>query len=379
MNKKIMVVAGEASADLHASSLVHHLKKLNPEIGVYGIGGENLKKAGADIWFDFSKTGVVGIWEVIPKLKLFLSARQKLLQSLDKENPDLVLLLDLPDFNLNLAKKIKQKRPSQKIVYYISPQVWAWRRGRVRTIKKYIDLMLVIFPFEAEFYQEALVPVKFVGHPLLERVQPSKEREILRKELGVGSEEFLLAFLPGSRKEELAIYLPSSLSALERLQAEFPLKIILARAPTLNEEMINSYLKKSRAKIEIISDKIYDLLFAGDLGLIGSGTATLESALAGLPMIILARTRWLNYFLARPFIHTKFYGLPNLIAEKKIAPELVMRKVNPQEIYFELKKLLISSGLREEMRFQLLKIRKLLGTKKASEQAGKAIMELLEF
>lgn len=377
MSGKILVVAGEASADLHASAVVKRLKKQEPEIDVYGVGGKHLKEAGARIWFDFSSIGVVGVWEVLPKLKYFLDARKQLLESIEKEKPDLVLLLDLPDFNLSLAKKIKEINPSQKIVYYISPQIWAWRRWRVRAVKKYIDLMLVIFPFEVEFYQSAGVPVKFVGHPLLERIHPSQSREELRKKFQVGTKQILLAFLPGSRKEELRLYLPRSLPALERLKKEFGIKIILARAPTLEQEFLEKYLSHYPEILEIISGEVYDLLFASDLALVGSGTATLETALAGVPMVILARTSWLNYLLVRPLVHTPFYGLPNLIAGKEIAVELVMGAVNSRRIYQELSRFLLSSEQREQAKKELEQIQNKLGEKKASQEVAEQILSLL--
>ncbi len=377
MPKKILVVAGEASADLHASAVVKKLKEQEPEIDVYGVGGKYLKEAGARIWFDFSSVGVVGVWEVVPKLKYFLDARKQLLESIEKEKPALVLLLDLPDFNLSLAKKIKKINPGQKIVYYISPQIWAWRRWRVKQVKKYIDLMLVIFPFEVEFYQSAGVPVKFVGHPLLERIYPSQSREELRKKFQVGSEQFLLAFLPGSRGEEIKLYLPGSLPALAKLKKEFRLKIILAQAPTISRTLLEKYLKDFPGMVEIISRGVYDLLFASDLALVGSGTATLETALAGVPMVILARTRWLNYFLVRPLVHTPFYGLPNLIAGREIVPELVMGQVNPKRIYQELANLLVSSEKRKQTQKELEQIRKKLGEKVASEEVAEEILSQL--
>ncbi len=372
-----MIVAGEASADLHAAALVAKLKQLDPALEVYGVGGERLKQEGAKIWFDFSRMGVVGILEVFPKLKYFLAARKRLAQSIATEKPALVILLDLPDFNLSLAKKIKARHPSSKIVYSISPQVWAWRRGRVKTIKKYIDRMLVIFPFEKTFYEDAGVPVNFVGHPLVERMKAGNSREQLRKDFGMKPDQFLLAFLPGSRREELRLYMPPALAALEKLQKEYPLRVLMALAPTLKEELARSYLNRSQAKVELVSGKTYDLLFAADLGLIGSGTATLEAALAGLPMVILARSSWINYFLARPFVHAEFYGLPNLVAQKAIAPELYMWQGTPERIYRELKKLLDSAALRDQARAELELIKKNLGEKEASKEAASIIMELI--
>ncbi len=374
---KILVVAGEASADLHASAVVRELLTANSDIEVYGVGGKHLQQVGAKIWFDFSQTGVVGVWEVIPKLRYFLKARSQLIKSIETEKPDLVLLLDLPDFNLSLAKKIKKLNPHQKIVYYISPQIWAWREGRVKLVKKYIDLMLVIFPFEVEFYQKAGVKVKFVGHPLVERVKPSLARDEVRKKLGIKPDELALLFLPGSRKEEINIYLPRSLPALAKLSKEFPLKTILVKAPTLSQEFLLDKLGEYKDIVQIVSGNIYDFLFAGDLALVGSGTATLECALAQLPMVILARTSLLNYLLVRPLVHTRYFGLPNLIAKKEIVPELYMWKVNPQKIYEELKNILNSEEKKKAIKNELARIKKVLGEKNASKEVAGELLNLL--
>lgn len=377
MSPKIMIVAGEASADLHASTLVSKLKELLPELQVYGVGGEKLRAAGANIWFDFSQVSIVGVLEAVPKLKFFLDAFLKLIGSIKTEKPDLVLLLDLPDFNLKLARVIRCRCPGQKMAYYISPQVWAWRKYRIRAIKKCMDLMLVILPFEVLLYEKAGARVRFVGHPLTQIVKPSKDREQLRQEFGIGPDELAVAFLPGSRKSELSLLVPASLSALAKLQKEFPLKVFFARAPTLPEELVKKYLAARPAQVEIVSGRTYDLLFASDLGLLGSGTATLEAALADLPMLILGRLTWLNYLLVRPLAYITTVGLPNLIAQKPIVPELIMSAVNPERIYIELKKLITSQEHRERIKADLRKVAATLGEKNANQEAALAIAELI--
>jgi lipid-A-disaccharide synthase len=378
MPPKIMIVAGEASADLHASTLVNSLRGIDPEIEIYGVGSEKLKQAGARVLYDFSRVSVVGVLEAVPKIKFFLDARDQLTESVAAEKPGLVVLLDLPDFNLSLAKKIKQKFPAQKIVYYISPQVWAWRKGRVNTIKKYIDLMLVILPFEKKFYEDAGVPVKFVGHPLIQVVKPTKPREQLRKELGIAPDEIMLAFLPGSRREELGHYAAPAFTAFKKLQVEFPLKIFLALAPTLKEKLVDGYLEQHPAKVEIVRDRTYDILFASDLGLLGSGTATLETALAELPMVILGRLKKLNYWLVKPFTYVNRVGLPNFIAGRDVVPELIMGECNPERIYEEIKKLITEHDYRKQMKAELAKIREQLGAKDANAEAAAEIMKMLK-
>jgi len=373
-----MIVAGEASADLHASNLIRELKKLEPEVEIYGVGGEKMKEAGANILFDFTRVSVVGILEAVPKLKYFWDVRNRLLESIALEKPDLIVLMDLPGFNLHLSRKIKERYPGQKVVYYISPQVWAWRTSRVKKIKKHVDLMLAILPFEENFYQKHGVPVKFVGHPLMQVVKPSKSREELRKEFGVGPDEIMLAFLPGSRKVELNHYVPPSLKALARLKKEFPLKVFFAQAPTIKREFIEQYRSRYPMDLEIVSGRTYDLLFASDLGLLGSGTATLEATLAELPMLIMGKMLWINLFLVLIFIRVLTIGLPNLIAGKRIVPELLMTQANSYTITRVLKKIITDKEYRERMKSELAKIHAGFGDRNASQAAAQEIMKMLK-
>jgi lipid-A-disaccharide synthase len=314
----------------------------------------------------------------VPKLKFYWDARNRLLESIVLEKPDLIVLMDLPGFNLHLARKIKERHPGQKIVYYISPQVWAWATHRVKRIKKYVDLMLAILPFEEQFYQSHGVPVKFVGHPLMEVVKPSKSREELRKEFGVGQDEIMLAFLPGSRNVELGHYVPPSFKAFGRLKKEFPLKVFFAQAPTIKREQIEQYVARFPVDLEIVSGRTYDLLFAADLGLLGSGTATLEATLAELPMLIMGRIRWINVLILLVFIRVFKVGLPNLIAGKKIVPELLMTQVNSYTIARALKKIITDKEYREQMKLDLVKVHAEFGKQNASEVAAREIVKALK-
>jgi lipid-A-disaccharide synthase len=377
MPHKILIVAGEASADLHASNLVREMRKVEPAVQFYGAGSEKLKQAGADIWLDLSPHSVVGILEVIPEVGFFIGAMIKLLKSIRTEKPDLVVLMDLPGFNLIFVRFIKHYFPDQRVVYYISPQIWAWRRGRVKIIKRCVDEMLVILPFEESFYQGQDVPARFVGHPLVKIVKPGKDRESLRREFGIAPDETMLAFLPGSRKVELAHYFKPALEGFAKLSREFKLRIFYAQAPSISRELVDSYLKDSPVRVEVVANRTYDLLFAADLGLVGSGTATLEAALAELPMVILGKLSKLSYYLVRPFVYISTVGLPNLVAGKMIVPELLMDEVNGEKIYEELKKLVASPEARAGMKTELQKLRNALGEKDANAEAAQAILALL--
>jgi len=369
---KILVVAGEASADRHAASLIEHWRQLAPGLEVYGVGGQHLRQAGARLFFDFTQVGVVGILEVIPNLARFYRAYRQLLDSINHENPDLVLLLDLPDFNLIFAGRVKAKHPHLPILYYISPQVWAWRQGRVKKIKRRINKMLVLFPFEGDFYRRHGVDVEFVGHPLKDQAKPSAGQAELRQRFGVAAASPVVTLLPGSRTEELRLYLPIVQEVVIALLAKHPgISFLIAAAPTIPRETLASAWPAS-LPVKIIAGATYDALFAADLALVASGTATLETALLGVPMVIMGKTSWPNYLMARPFVSVPFYGLPNLLAGKEIVPELIMWRCNPARVTAEAEAILSNPARQAAIRRDLARLRETLGPDGASARAAAA-------
>ncbi len=376
---KILIVAGEASADLHGAALVEHLQRLRPGIEVYGVGGKELVRVGAHILHEFSEAGVVGIGEIIPRLSEFYRVHKQLVKGIKQEKPDLVLLLDLPDFNLYLAKKIKAQNPCQPILYYISPQVWAWRRGRVKLIKRRIDKMLVIFPFEEKFYKGEGVSVEFVGHPLSDRVRASASLEELRRGFDLDDATRVIALLPGSRPEENKLYIPAMTGALAMLLEYDPgIRFLVAVAPTVSADKIQAGFMRFADKVRLIQAATYDVLAASDLAVVASGTATLETALLGIPMIILVRTSMFNYILARPLVKVNRYGLPNLIAGDDIVPELVMRKANPDNIFHEAKGILEDQLRYQQMKKDLGKVRDAVSMPDTSRKAAEAVISFLD-
>ena len=369
---KLLVVAGEASADRHAASLIEHWRKLAPGLEVYGAGGRHLRQAGARLLFDFTQLGVVGILEVIPNLARFYQAYRQLLDSIHRENPNLVLLLDLPDFNLFFAGRVKAKHPNLPILYYISPQVWAWRKGRVKKIQRRINKMLVLFPFEKDYYRRFGVDVEFVGHPLKDQAKPSAGQTELRQRFGVADAAPVVALLPGSRSEELRLYLPVMKQAALALQARHPkIAFLAAAAPTVRRETLASAFPAS-LPVKIVEGATYDALFAADLALVASGTATLETALLGIPMVILGKTSWPNFLMARPFVSVPFYGLPNLLAGKEIVPELIMWNCNPARVTAEAESILGNPDRQADIRKDLAQLRETLGPDDASARAAAA-------
>lgn len=376
---RILVVAGEASADLHAAALVERLKDLRPGVEVFGVGGRELKRVGARILHDFSEVGVVGIAEVLPVLAEFWRVHRQLVRAARDEKPDLVLLLDLPDFNLYLAKKIRAQNPAQRILYYISPQVWAWRKGRVKLIRERIDRMLVIFPFEVDFYEKEGVQVEFVGHPLSDRVRQSAPRDELRKKFGLDEAHRVIALLPGSRREENKLYVPEMAGAVRMFLEHDPdMRFLVAVAPTAPLERIESGFRKFGDRVRLIRGETYDVVAASDFAIVASGTATLETALLGVPMIMLGRTSLLNYFIAKPFIKAKRFGLPNFIAGRDIVPELFMSQVNARNIFQKSIEILEDKSRYEKMRKDLGEVKKAVTVENASMKAAEAVLKFLD-
>jgi lipid-A-disaccharide synthase len=372
----IMVVAGEASADAHAAAMVSELKKLRPGLRVYGVGGAALRAQGADLILDLRRVGVVGISEVLPELKRFYGAYRALARSVAERNPRGVVLLDLPDFNLLLAKKIRKVRPDTAIIYYISPQLWAWRPGRVKKIAARVDAMLTLFPFEPEFYRERApgFDVEFVGHPVRDSARPSGSAAELRREFGVEGADPVIALLPGSRRAEVETYLPVMAEALERVrQRRKNAAFLLALAPTLDEGLVRRNLKGGGNVVRIVAGRACDVLGAADLALVASGTATLEAAVAGTPMIVLGAVSWFTYALVKPIALVRNCSLPNVVAGRAIVPELIQREMNPERLVRAMDELLDSPGLRARMREELAKVRDALGEGGASRRAAEAI------
>lgn len=370
----IMIVAGEASADAHAAALISELRKLRPGLEVYGLGGQALKAEGAELFLDFSRVGVVGLTEILPELKRFYQAYRALVKSIPERQPRGVILLDLPDFNLYLAKRIKKLRPETKIIYYISPQVWGWRPGRVKKIAKRADAMLVLFPFEKEIYQRAGMDVEFVGHPLGERVKTSAAREQLREELGVAGSRPVIALLPGSRKAEIEICLPIIAKFVLKLSGKRPeTRFLLARAPTVDANMVRGLLGEAETMVTVMGERTWDVLGASDLAVVASGTATLETAILGVPMVVIGAVSRISYHIIKPLTLVDLYSLPNVISGREVVPELIQYDLTPQSLLEKVENMLDHPEVTEKMKAELSAVRKALGPKGASRRAALAV------
>ena len=375
--RKVMIVAGEASGDLHGGNLIREMQRIDPDLSFYGVGGVRMKAAGGKLLADAADTAVVGLTEGVFKLGTILRIMHRLKTSLRKERPDLLILIDYPDFNLPLARVAR--RLGLKVLYYISPQVWAWRKGRIDTIKKSVDRMAVILPFEEQFYREAGVNVTFVGHPLLDEVRKKYPRTEAMKRFGLKDEAITVGILPGSRRSEVERLLPEMLKACRILTEKLsPLQFVLPLAGTLDPEFVRDILRQFPVPVNVIRDEIYDVIAVSDVAIVASGTATLETALLETPMVVVYKVSAPSYAIGRRFVSVDHIGLVNIIAGRTIVPELIQGEANPERIASEVRELIVRRGQVREVKAALAEIRGKLGTPGASQRTARIACDMLD-
>lgn len=369
--KRIMIVTGEASGDMHGANLVKAMQVLQPELSVCGMGGEALVAQGMEPLYDAAKLAVVGLWEVFGHLGDILAAKRILRQHLENDRPGLLILIDLPDFNLMLAREAKKL--GVPVFYYISPQVWAWRSGRVKKVKRLVDRMAVILPFEKDFYHQRGVEVDFVGHPLLDVVKVKNNRKEFLADHGLaGGDRKIVGLLPGSRRKELSSMLPVFIAAAKLMEKKLgPTLFLLPVAPTLTEaDLVDCGLADCGLDIRIIRGERYELMASCDAVMAASGTVTLELAILKVPMVVAYRVSPISYFLGRRFIKVKFASLINLIANRKIVAELLQENATPDKISAELLRLLFDGEACRSMKEELAEVVGRLGEPGASRRAA---------
>ena len=377
----MVIVAGEASADLHGSNLVKAMRRMDPGIVFWGIGGEKMGQAGVKILFSSSEMAVVGLTEVLCRLHIIVRASAKLKSILKKRRPDLLILIDYPDFNIHIASTAK--RFQVPVLYYISPQVWAWRRGRVRKIARRIDRMAVILSFEEAFYRQNGVKVDYVGHPLLDAFE-ARTRDPQCEIEGFGSSTSdshypVVGLLPGSRKEEVRNLLPVMVEAAEILGRRYPdIRCLLPLASTIEPEFIQPFIGKSSLNIRVIRESIHEVLSICDIALVASGTVTLETAIMGVPMIIVYKVSPVTYWFGRMVVKVPYIGLVNLVAGEEVAPELIQDEVTPDRLAREALNILMDADIRDNMKIKLKGIKAGLGRGGASERTASIAMEMMK-
>ncbi|QBQ56044.1 lipid-A-disaccharide synthase [Nitrosococcus wardiae] len=327
----VAIVAGEASGDQHGAYLIREVKKIVPQVRFCGIAGPRMRAVGAEVLFDSSQLAVVGLVEVLSQFKEIYRTLQKMRRFLEEKRPDLLILVDYPEFNLRLAKTAKAL--GIKVLYYISPQIWAWRQHRVHQIRHLVDMMAVVLPFEAPFYKQAGVPVCFVGHPLRDEVKSPLSRDEAVAEFGFDPHRKTLGLLPGSRRSEIKRLLPVLLDAAEQIYLQEPeIQYLLPLATTLDEADLAPYLKRHRLPLKIIPNRSYDVMVACDAMVVASGTVTLEAALMGVPLVVIYKMKPLSYWIGRLLIRVNHIALCNIIAGEGIAPELIQQEASPEQI-----------------------------------------------
>lgn len=385
-SKFVVIVAGEASADLHGSNLVNAMKCLDPGIVFWGIGGQKMERAGVKILVSASDMAVVGVTEVLSRLHTIVKAARKLKALLKSNPPNLLILIDYPEFNLYIARIAK--RFQVPVLYYISPQVWAWRRGRTRKIARRVDRMAVILPFEKEFYKKRGMQVDYVGHPVLDcGAAPGHHGDnsvfkATRTGDGRSAESGIkcpvIGLLPGSRKEEIRNLLPVMVDAADILRRRYgSVRCILPLAHTIDPGFVQSFIRDSSVDINVSQDGVYEAMDGCDVALVTSGTATLETAIIGIPMVIVYRVSRVSYWVGKNVIKVPFIGLVNLVAGEKIVTELIQDKAVPERLADEALRILENDAVRESMKKKLSAVRESLGRGGASERTARIALEMM--
>jgi lipid-A-disaccharide synthase len=372
--KRIMVIAGEASGDLHASRLVSEIGRALPNVRFAGVGGSGMRRAGVDLIFDNREIAVTGFSEVLSKAMAILKAFRAVKETLKRFRPDLIILLDFPDFNLRVGKMARKM--GIPVFYYISPQVWAWRKARIGKIQELVEKIMVILPFEASLYGAKGV---FVGHPLLDVVGPSMTPEAARKKFEFNEESLLITLLPGSRRNEVRQLLPVFVEAARLIREEVPgVQFALPLASTIKEEEVLPMIQDADVPIRLIKDGAYDALSLSSFAVVASGTATLEAAVLGVPMLIVYKMTRLSFLLAKWLVRVPHIGLINMVAGKRIVPEVIQDKVTPERIMEETLGFIRDRERSDRVVRDLKEAVSRLGSPGASARAANVVLKFLK-
>jgi lipid-A-disaccharide synthase len=374
---RVMISCGEPSGDLYAGALAAEILKLAPDTAISGFGSERLRAAGASLLRDFRGVSVTGLTEALRVLPRSWQNYRALVRAAAEDPPDVFVPIDFPDFNFFLARALHAR--GIPIVYYISPQLWAWRRGRVKTMKRVADRVLVIFPFEQAFYEEAGVPVTFVGHPLLELTAPPISRETLLREHGLDPARPVVAMLPGSRRNELRTILPDLVQAAGIIARTVPpVQFVIARAPHLDDAFFAPVADwPSHASRPAVLEGVTDAVLAGaDVAVVASGTVTIQAALHGCPMVVVYRVAPLTYHLGKPLLHVDTYAMANLVAGRRVVPELIQDAFTPESAAAEALRVLTDPAYAARVKADLSEVRAKLGAPGASRRAAEAVLSV---
>ena len=374
-NNKLMIITGEVSGDLIGASLIKELKSLNPDLNISGIGGDLMKDAGMNLIYHTDQMAFLGFVEVIKHLPFIHSVQKKLLNIIQAEKINCVVLIDYPGFNLSLAKKLK--RLGIRVIYYVSPQIWAWAKGRVKKVKKFVNKMLVVFPFEVDFYKKENVDVKYVGHPLVERIKRHKflTKEELYSKFNLENDKEILLVLPGSRKQEVKEIFPEVIKAAKVLATKFNLQVVVARSKNIDKNLLSEL--SNSAKFTTVADYNYELMKYSRFGIIKSGTSTLEAGFFALPMLVVYKTSPLTFLIGKRLVKLDRIGMVNILLNEMVVPELIQSAADSKNIIETASKILTNDLAFNKMKLKLEKVQELLGDEGASKKAAHSILEIL--
>ncbi|MBT4483543.1 MAG: lipid-A-disaccharide synthase [Candidatus Latescibacteria bacterium] len=372
--KRVFLIAGESSGDLHGSSLMRSMRSRIPEIEFRGIGGSRMVDEGLHTVRHVREMNFMGIAEVIRHIPFIRQTMKELEELIDSWHPDLVILIDYPGFNLKFAPLVKKRKIP--LMYYISPQLWAWHKNRVHLVNKYVDRMVVIFKFEKDFYREYGIEADFVGHPLLDVVSPSVGRETFRASLGVTDYAKLIGLFPGSRMQEIDRILPQMVESISLLRKKSGSHVaVIGCAPEIDDSVYQTYLKNS--DIIPLRGKGYDIMAHSDALIVTSGTATLEAGILGAPMVIVYRTSFLTYIIGKALLEIPDIGLINIVAGSRTVPELWQNDVTGENISSQIETLISDNSLRERVQEALDTAKTKLGSPGASDRAADIAIEMM--
>ena len=374
---RIMLSCGEASGDLYAGALAAELRRRVPSLEIFGFGGPRLRAAGGDLLGEFSRFSVTGLTEALRVVPRSLAMLRRLADAARTRKPDVFVAIDFPDFNFRLMESIR--RLGIPVVYYIGPQLWAWRGGRMKTMKAGVDRVLVIFPFEEKFYREAGVPVQFVGHPLVDIAKAGQPRSSFLRDRGLVPDAPTVALLPGSRRNELERIVPTMVEAIGRIKARVPdVQFTVACAPNIEDWQFAPLLTAGdvRPRPVLVYDRTDDVIASSDVAITASGTATVQCALHERPMVVVYRLSPLTYRLGKPFVTVDTYAMPNLVAGRRIVPELIQDEFTPERVADETVSFLTDGARHARTREALRRVREQLGAPGATGRAAEAILEV---
>lgn len=373
---KIMFSAGEASGDMHGANLARALLDLDPSLTLMGMGGEQMAAAGVQILYDIKNLGFIGVGEILKKIPFFFRLRTFLLEKIKEEKPDALVCIDYPGFNMRLIKKAQAA--GIPVIYYILPTIWAWDKSRGKTIAAYTDLAISLFPFEAALYEKLGTHVVCPGHPLVDTVKPSMSREEAYTYFSLDPEKETILLMPGSRLQEVQGLLPDMLAAAKKIEEKVPqVQFILPQASTIEEDVLWQIIRPSGLDVTVGRDHVYDMMNVSTAAIVASGTATLETALMGLPTLLVYRVSRLTYWLSKVLVHIKSIGLPNIIMGRRVIPELWEDEVTAENIAATVLPWLTDEDKRRHMHEELAAVRRTLGEPGAMQRTAQTILDFI--